>query len=111
MATRSRKPVLAFAALDGEQMQRSAADAAGLLKLLANEARLQILCSLTGGEQSVGELNEKIALSQSALSQHLKRLRDDGLVTTRRSAQTIYYSLCESRALRLIETIHEIYCG
>ena len=92
-------------------MQENAAEAADLLKLLANESRLQILCVLSHGELSVSELNARIDLSQSALSQHLKKLREDDLVATRRAAQTIYYSLRESRALRLIETLHEIYCG
>ena len=100
-----------LARFDGDQMQMRAADAAELLKLLANESRLQILCVLAAGERSVGDLNARIDLSQSALSQHLKRLRKDGLVVTRRSAQTIYYSLAESRALRIIATLHDLYCG
>jgi len=106
----SRREPVDLLRFDADQMQQRAADAAELLKLLANESRLQILCVLASGERSVGELNAKIDLSQSALSQHLKRLRDDGLVATRRSAQTIYYSLAESKALRLIETLHSLYC-
>jgi len=97
--------------VDLSRMQENAAQAADLLKLLANESRLQILCALASGERSVGELNAQINLSQSALSQHLKRLRQDCLVDTRRASQTIYYSLRKSDALRLIETLHKIYCG
>lgn len=85
--------------------------AAQLLKALANEKRLLVLCLLVGGERSVGELNAELDLSQSALSQHLAVLRADGLVATRREAQTIYYSLADGPAQRIIETLHGIYCG
>ena len=96
--------------VDMASMQKNAEEAAALLKNLANESRLQILCTLAEAELSVGELNERIPLSQSALSQHLKRLRQDGLVTTRRESQTIYYSLAQSPAVKIIETLHAIYC-
>lgn len=94
-----------------EQMRVHAGDAAQLLKALANEKRLMILCLLADGERSVGELNESIALGQSALSQHLAMLREDGLVQTRREAQSIVYSLAEGPARRIIRTLHSIYCG
>lgn len=94
-----------------EQMQRHAGDAAGLMKALGNESRLMILCSLTEGEASVGELNKRIALSQSALSQQLARLRRAGLVTTRRDSQTIFYSLCPGPVERVIQLLHDIYCA
>ena len=81
-----------------EQMRKHAPDAAGLMKALGNESRLMILCSLTEGEKSVGELNEMIPLSQSALSQQLARLRSQGLVETRRESQTIFYSLAAGPA-------------
>ena len=100
-------------ALEGselEELREHAADAAGLMRALGSESRLMILCSLAGGERSVGELNEHIALSQSALSQQLARLRREGLVTTRREAQTIYYSLCEGPAERVIQLLRDIYC-
>ena len=99
-----------LAKIDMQVMQDNAAHAAELLKNLANESRLQILCALAAAELSVGELNAGIPLSQSALSQHLKRLRQDGLVSTRRESQTIYYSLAHSDALKIIEVLHEIYC-
>ena len=91
-------------------MQRSAADAVRLLKSIANENRLMVMCVLSEGELSVGALNDRIELSQSALSQHLAILREQGLVKTRRESQTIYYSLAETAALDVIRTLHEIYC-
>jgi DNA-binding transcriptional ArsR family regulator len=88
------------------------ADAASqLLKSLANAQRLRILCLLATGERNVGELNDSLDLSQSALSQHLARLREDGLVATRREAQTIFYRLASGPAKRLIKTLHGIYCA
>ena len=92
-------------------MQEHAADAAGLMKALGNESRLMVLCLLAEGECSVGELNEIIPLSQSALSQQLARLRQQGLVRTRRESQTIYYSLAEGPADQVIRLLHDIYCG
>ena len=91
-------------------MQRKAADAVCLLKGLANESRLMIMCVLTEGEISVGRLNERIELSQSALSQHLAVLREQGLVKTRRESQTIYYQLADSPAVNLIELLNQVYC-
>jgi len=98
-------------AMDPESMRVHAADASRLLKALANEKRLMLLCLLVEGERSVGELNARVELSQSALSQHLAVLREDGLVATRREAQTIYYTLAPGPAHRIIETLHDIYCG
>jgi len=92
-------------------MQAHAADAAGLMKALGNESRLMVLCMLTEGEQSVSVLNDMIPLSQSALSQQLARLRQQGLVQTRRESQTIYYSLADGPAERIINLLHDIYCG
>jgi len=93
-----------------EQMALHATDAAGLMKALGNESRLMILCSLAEGERSVGELNNIIPLSQSALSQQLARLRREGLVETRRESQTIFYSLGPGPADRIIHLLHDIYC-
>ena len=92
-------------------MQAHAADAARLMKALGNESRLMVLCMLTEGEQSVSILNDTIPLSQSALSQQLARLRQQGLVQTRRESQTIYYSLADGPAERIINLLHDIYCG
>ena len=92
-------------------MREHAGDASRLLKALANESRLLILCTLSEGELSVSQLNQRVDLSQSALSQHLAVLRRDGIVRTRRESQTIYYSLSAGPAGRLIEVLHDIYCG
>lgn len=92
------------------ELERNARQASALLKAMANERRLLILCYLAEGERSVSELETLVSLSQSALSQHLARLRRDGLVTTRRSAQTIYYSLAGREAGAIMETLHALYC-
>ena len=102
---------MAQPAIDSEQMQAHAEQAAQLLKSLAHPARLQVLCLLVDGEASVSELQAQVALSMSALSQHLAVMRDAGLVTNRREAQTIYYALAPGPAHRIIETLHGIYCG
>ncbi|MCB9979481.1 MAG: winged helix-turn-helix transcriptional regulator [Rhodospirillales bacterium] len=80
-----------------------------LLKALSNEKRLQILCALYKSEKTVGELEKIIGISQSALSQHLARLRKDGLVQTRRKAQSIYYSLNEGTMRFILEALYDIY--
>lgn len=92
-------------------LQANARKASTLLKAMSNERRLLILCHLSLGEKSVGELEELVGLSQSALSQHLARLRRDRLVTTRRSAQNIYYSLHGDEAKRVMATLHDLYCA
>ncbi|MCM2971271.1 MULTISPECIES: ArsR/SmtB family transcription factor [Larsenimonas] len=80
-------------------------EATPILKAMANENRLRILCLLQEGEQSVSELNAKLELSQSALSQHLAVLRREGLVSTRRASQTIYYSLKGEHAKAVLKTL------
>lgn len=85
------------------------ASATNLLKAMANENRLRILCLLDEAELSVSELNAKLALSQSALSQHLAILRREGLVATRRSSQTIYYSLQGDEARTVVDTLAKLY--
>jgi DNA-binding transcriptional ArsR family regulator len=93
------------------EFERKAAEAAGFLKLLANENRLLILCRLMqAGEMSVGDLTEAVGLSQSALSQHLGKMRDDGLLATRREAQTIFYRIADPNAARLLALLRSIYC-
>lgn len=87
-----------------------AEDAARLLKALANPQRLQLLCLLSEREHSVGELNRRVELSQSALSQHLAVLRADGLVETRREAQTIHYALALGPAVEIIRLLHREFC-
>ena len=85
--------------------------AATMLKAIANESRLLILCHLEGKEMSVTELNDHLELSQSALSQHLAILRKNDLVTTRRESQTIYYSLSDGRSSMVIKTLYQLYCA
>lgn len=97
-------------ALSPSAFAAKAAEAAALLKSLAHEARLMVLCQLVEGEHSVGALQDVTELSQSALSQHLARLREDGLVSTRREAQTIFYRLADPKAARVLETLAAIYC-
>lgn len=93
-------------------METKADEAAGLLKTLANSQRLRVLCLLVEADMTVGEINEHLPeLSQSALSQHLSRLRDEGLVETRREAQQIWYHLTEGPAVQLMSALHGIYCG
>lgn len=95
-----------------ELLQDSAADAAALLQAVGNPSRLLVLCLLIAeGEMSVGALNEKIALSPSALSQHLARMRDEGLVTYRREAQTLYYRIEDPNVAKLIGTLKDIFCA
>jgi len=92
------------------EMQVHARDAANLLKAMANEHRLMIMCTLMEGELCVGELNAKVPLSQSALSQHLASLREAGLVSTRKESQTVYYKVSGSEASKIIAVLQSIYC-
>ncbi|MBP1853354.1 ArsR/SmtB family transcription factor [Rhizobium halophytocola] len=84
--------------------------AAGLLSAMANPKRLMILCSLVEGEVPVGVLANQVGLSQSALSQHLAKLRAQKLVKTRRDAQTIYYSSTSESVIKMLEVLEDIYC-
>lgn len=95
---------------EAKELTTKAAVATRLLSALANESRLAILCELVEGERSVGALVEAVGLSQSALSQHLAKLRAAGIVATRRNAQTIYYRLASKAASSVMATLAEIYC-
>jgi len=92
------------------EMELHALEAASLLKALANEQRLMILCNLVSGPLSVGQLNELVPLSQSALSQHLAVLRESGIVRTERESQMVRYSLPEGVVTRLLEVLHGEFC-
>lgn len=94
-----------------EKLEENARRASTLLKAMSNQHRLMILCQISKEEKSVGELEKIIGLSQSALSQHLARLRRDDLVQTRRDAQTIYYSLKGTEAATVIATLYDLYCA
>ncbi len=102
----SRIPVI-----DLVNLQERASHAAGLLKAMANPNRLIILCQLAEGEKAVGELERIVGLSQSALSQHLTVLRLHGIVTTRRAAQSIFYSLASQEARAIMVTLYNLFCG
>lgn len=97
--------------INKQKMQKNAAKAAGLLKSLASTPRLMVLCQLIEGEHTAGELWDKSGLSQSALSQHLAKLRKEKLVKTRKEAQTVYYTLANKDVIDIIKTLHKIYCG
>ncbi len=88
-----------------------AAEAAALLRLLGHDRRLLVLCHLLAeGEVTVGDLASRVGLSQPAMSQHLQRLRDDGLVATRRAGTTIHYRIADPRVARIIGTLRSIFC-
>jgi len=92
------------------KMKAHACDASSLMKAMGNEQRLLILCMLVDHEMSVSDLHAEIALSQSALSQHLAVLREAGFVNTRREAQTVFYSLPDGPVQKIMQTLHKIYC-
>lgn len=82
-----------------------------MLRALSHGGRLKVLCELVGGERSAGELVKAAGLSQSALSQHLAKLREEGIVETRRDGQSIHYRLCDPQIARVLEVLHELYCN
>ena len=92
-------------------MAAQATDAAAYLKTLAHEGRLMILCHLGTGERSVGELEDMLNVRQAAVSQMLARLRDEGMVSTRREGKTIYYSLADDKTSQIIGLLYSLFCG
>ena len=92
-------------------MKASADDACALLKGLANPHRLMIVCSLVGGEQSVGALAQLLGVRETLASQHLGLLRREGIVSTRRDGQTIFYSLQSGQARAVVETLSNLFCA
>lgn len=102
---------LAFMNVNLAALVPKAAEAESFLKALANRHRLMVLCELHKGELSVTTLQQRIGLSQSSLSQHLARLREDELVKTRRVSQTIYYSLANANVSRVIGLLYELFCA
>lgn len=101
---------LSLTADDMKAMADNAADAAALLKTLGHECRLLIMCNLLDGEKTVTELNQQVPLSQSALSQHLARLRNEDLVSIRKEAQMVHYRLKSEKVERIIGLLHDMYC-
>ena len=92
------------------ELHDMAAHAVELLKAMANEWRLMILCQLADGEKTVSELQEILGLSQSALSQHLAVLRREKIVKSRKHAQSVTYSLAGDEAPKVMNTLHEVFC-
>jgi len=97
--------------VDPQRMAIAAGQACELMKTLGHKDRLMVLCHLSSGEKSVGELAALLEISQSPLSQHLARMRKESLVKTRRESQVIHYSLCDGPADRVIGVLHDIFCG
>ena len=96
--------------MDLDKMQKSAKTATDLLKLLGHPDRLMVLCQLKTGEQSVGELSRNLGIKQSPLSQHLARMRHEGVVESRREAQTIYYSISGDKVTKVVGVLYDHYC-
>lgn len=97
--------------LDVGKMRAAAEDATGLLRALANSDRLLLLCRLSQGERSVGDLEEELGIGQPTLSQQLAVLRDQELVDTRRDGKRIYYSVRDPQALELLEALYRLFCA
>ena len=97
--------------INAEVMERAADQASELLKALSNRHRLLIICQLIDGERSVGELAEFLGLRDSTVSQHLALLRKDGLVSARREAQTIFYSIASAPAREILKTLYQVFCA
>lgn len=96
--------------MNTSEMHQNAEQAARLLKTLANPGRLMILCHLLKQECTVGEIEEQVGLSQSALSQHLARMRGESLVTARREGQNMIYSVTDARVRAMIEALYDVFC-
>ncbi len=111
MPPAARRPPVPGGTESLDEMKSHAADAARLMKALGNEQRLLVLCNLLERPMTVGELNARMDLSQSALSQHLALLREAGLVETRREAQSIHYSLPSGPVTRVMAVLQDIYCA
>ncbi|SEA98232.1 ArsR/SmtB family transcription factor [Alkalimonas amylolytica] len=94
-----------------QEMRKNSAKAAKLLKAISNERRMLILCYLLEGEMSVGEMNDRLELSQSALSQHLALLRRNQLVKTRKEAQTVFYRIESDEVKAVMKVLHDLYCA
>mgnify|MGYP001084001833 CR=1 FL=1 len=97
--------------MNTDDLSRTAEQASELLRVLANHKRLLILCKLVEGEKSVGQLQDATGLGQSTVSQQLAKLRGEKLVTARRQAQSVYYSLSSKEAMAVIETLYRLYCN
>lgn len=106
-----KSPLAEEVRIDPRRMAIAAENACELMKTLGHKDRLMVLCHLSAGERSVGELAALLEIPQSPLSQHLGRMRKESLVKTRREAQTIYYSIASEEAARIVALMHELYCS
>jgi ArsR family transcriptional regulator, virulence genes transcriptional regulator len=98
-------------AMDIADFEANVLEVAGILRALGNERRLMILCKLAeASEMTVGALVDAVGLSQSALSQHLARMRDENIVTFRRDSQTLWYRIKDPRIERLMAELHRLFC-
>jgi ArsR family transcriptional regulator len=105
------RPASTRTRIDPHALEARAGQVAELLRALANDRRLLILCKLVeDGEATVGRLADEVGLSQSALSQHLARMREEGIVAFRRDAQTLWYRIADPRVEALLATLHRLYC-
>lgn len=96
--------------MDPKELAQNAEDVAAILKKLSNPYRLMILCCISENELTVGDLNKQVDLSQSALSQHLAKLRESNIVATRRESQTIYYRIANDKVKELLVILQEKFC-
>ncbi|TNE37923.1 MAG: transcriptional regulator [Alphaproteobacteria bacterium] len=97
--------------IDIAELERNAEAAAAYLRMLANPSRLLVLCNLIDGELSSGQLARKIGISHPNLSQHLSKLKAEGLVDTRREETTIFYRIKDARAAQIINVLHDVFCA
>lgn len=109
--TENASPAIPCGSVPPEELVRQAENASNFLKALSHEGRLMILCHLSSGEKSVTELETLLGSRQAAVSQQLARLRLEGMVNCRRDGKTIYYSLSDERAARMMALIHEMFCA
>ena len=111
MSAQSQQLFTDLKQLSPDEMAENAGEVAEILKSIANTNRLMILCSLAEGEKSVSTINAQVPLSQSALSQHLARLRRERLVATRKEGQTVFYRIDDPRIMELMSHLYRLYCA
>jgi len=96
--------------LNVSEMRRNAESSAAFLKLLANPSRLLVLCNLIEGERCVGDLEKDLDISQSALSQHLSKMRDEGIVKADKQGQHVFYSISDSNVVEILNVLYDLFC-
>ncbi len=111
LETRAHGAIITPGLADAAQLEDKAAEVAAIMRALGNARRLMILCKLVeGGEASVTSLAKAVGLSQSALSQHLAKMRDEGLIAYRRQSRTIWYRIADPRIEQLLAMLHRLFC-